>query len=151
MEKTIDRFIDEEFFLSNFYPCPIIYNGKEYKSVEHGYQASKADNEPEHEWVRNMDSPGKARKNGQFVHMRKDWESVKENIMSDLVRIKFFSNPELAEKLLDTKYYDLVESNFWHDNFFGNCTCIKCRNIEGQNKLGIILMRVRDELIEREK
>lgn len=33
----------------------------------------------------------------------------------------------------------------WHDNFWGNCTCVKCENIEGQNWLGKLLMKVRDE------
>jgi len=147
MEKTIDKFIDEEFFLSNFYISPFIYNGKEYKSVEHAFQAAKADNEPEQDWIRLMDTPGKAKRNGMKVHLRKDWESVKENIMLELLKIKF-SDPVLKMKLKDTKNYNLVEGNYWHDNFFGNCTCQNCKDIEGKNKLGKMLMLIRQEIID---
>ena len=147
MERVIDKFIDEEFFLSNFYIHTIIYKGKEYKTVEHAYQASKAMNESEHEWIRNMDTPGKAKKNGLKVHLRKDWEEIKLDLMIELVRIKF-SDPELAKKLINTKNYLLVEGNYWHDNFWGDCICVKCREIEGQNHLGQILMKVRQEIID---
>ena len=147
MERIIDKFIDEEFFLSNFYIHTITYKGKEYKTVEHAYQASKATNESEHDWIRNMDTPGKAKKNGMKVHLRKDWEEMKLDLMLELVRIKF-SDPELSKKLIDTKNYLLVEGCYWHDNFWGNCTCSDCKNIEGQNHLGKILMKVRQEIID---
>lgn len=144
--KTIDKFQDEEFFLSNFFMNSITYNGKEYKSVEHAYQACKADNEAEHDWIRTMDSAGKAKRNGMKVHLRKDWESIKLGLMLELLRIKF-SDPDLKKKLIDTKNYELVEGNYWHDNFFGNCTCQNCKSIIGENKLGKMLMQVRDEFI----
>ena len=147
MGKVIDKFVDDEFFLSNFYINPFKWNGKEYKSVEHAYQASKSDNEAEHDWIRLMDSPGKAKRNGYKVHLRKDWETVKENIMLELLRIKF-SNPELKKKLKDTKNYELIEGNYWHDSTWGKCTCQKCKDIEGQNKLGKLLMQVRQEIID---
>ena len=38
-----------------------------------------------------------------------------------------------------------------HDNEYGNCICPKCAEIEGENKLGKILMRVRTELREKEE
>ncbi len=150
MEKILDKFMDEEFFLSNFYPSVITYKGKEYKTVEHAYQSSKADNEPEHEWVRSMDTAGKSKRAGYKVHLRKDWEEVKDSIMLELLYIKF-SNPVLANKLVNTKNYQLEEGNYWHDNYFGNCTCSDCRNIEGQNKLGKMLMKIREELIFENK
>ena len=34
MGKIIDKFINEEFFLSNFYESPLTYKGKEYKTLE---------------------------------------------------------------------------------------------------------------------
>jgi len=146
--KTIDKFINEEFFLSNFYESPLTYKGKEYKTVEHGFQAQKSEIESEQEWIRNMDTPGKAKRGGLKVHLRKDWETVKEDIMLDLIRIKF-SDPELSKKLTDLVGYELIEGNFWHDNFYGDCICQKCKDIEGQNKLGKILMKVRDEIINK--
>ena len=40
----------------------------------------------------------------------------------------------------------LIEGNYWHDNYWGNCLCPKCKEIEGQNQLGKILMKVRSTL-----
>ena len=144
--KTIDKFIDQEYFLSNFYMNSFTWNGKEYKSVEHAFQAFKADNEAEHEWIRLMDTPGKAKRNGLIVHMKKDWEKIKEDVMLELLRVKF-SDPVLKKKLIETKNYELIEGNYWHDCEWGQCTCQKCRNIKGENKLGKTLMKVRDEII----
>lgn len=145
--KTIDKFQDEEFFLSNFFMNSITYNGKEYKSVEHAYQASKADNEAEHDWIRTMDTAGKAKRNGYKVHLRKDWESIKDNLMLELLRIKFL-DPVIRKKLKDTSNYQLVEGNYWHDNYWGNCTCQDCKLIVGENQLGKMLMIVRQEIID---
>ena len=57
-----------------------------------------------------------------------------------------FSDPILKEKLLATGNEKLEEGNWWHDNFWGNCYCPKCKNIEGVNKLGKLLMLLRKEL-----
>jgi hypothetical protein len=144
MEKIINKFSDEESFLSNFYPSTLTYKGKEYKTLEHAYQAFKSEDESEQEWIRSMDTPGKAKKNGQKVHLRKDWDEFKDNLMLELLRIKFL-DIDLLNQLKNTKGYLLVEGNYWHDNYFGNCDCQNCRNIEGQNKLGKMLMQIRDE------
>ena len=59
---------------------------------------------------------------------------------------KFSQNKDLQKKLLDTKDMELEETNWWHDNCWGNCVCDKCKDIIGENKLGKILMRIREEL-----
>ena len=46
--------------------------------------------------------------------------------------------------LLATGGEELIEGNWWHDNFFGVCTCGPCDG-KGKNNLGKILMRVREE------
>ena len=63
--------------------------------------------------------------------------------MEYVVECKFYQNPELLQKLIDTGDEELVEGNTWHDNFWGNCTCEKCRDIPGENHLGKILMDIR--------
>lgn len=42
----------------------------------------------------------------------------------------------------------MVKGNTTKDIDWGNCTCMNCINIEGQNVLGKLLMRVRDEIRE---
>ena len=59
---------------------------------------------------------------------------------------KKFANPELRDLLLATGDEELVEGNYWHDNEWGNCTCPRCKNIPGKNKLGKLLMQVREEI-----
>jgi predicted NAD-dependent protein-ADP-ribosyltransferase YbiA (DUF1768 family) len=48
--------------------------------------------------------------------------------------------------LLDTGDEELVEGTTWHDNIWGNCSCPKCKNIPGQNRLGKLLMQIREEI-----
>jgi predicted NAD-dependent protein-ADP-ribosyltransferase YbiA (DUF1768 family) len=59
---------------------------------------------------------------------------------------KKFMQPRLRKKLQETGTQMLVEGNYWHDNFWGNCKCKKCKDITGQNTLGILLMALREEL-----
>ena len=72
--------------------------------------------------------------------LRDDWEAVKIQIMYQIVYAKFSQNPLLKQKLLDTGDAYLQEGNTWYDTFWGVCNGV------GQNNLGYILMRVREEL-----
>jgi ribA/ribD-fused uncharacterized protein len=141
----IYKFADKYYFLSNFYESEIIYKGKSYKSVEHAYQAEKSTNEAEHEWIRNAPTPSKAKSFGNKIKIKSNWDDIKYDLMLNLVRIKF-QNKELKKMLLETGNEFLIESNYWHDNTWGNCTCFNCKKIKGKNWLGEILMRVRKEL-----
>lgn len=87
-------------------------------------------------------NPSEAKKLGRKVTLRKDWESVKIKIMEEIVRAKFVQNPELAQKLIATGNAHLEESNTWGDKVWGTV------NGSGANNLGIILMKVRNELAE---
>jgi predicted NAD-dependent protein-ADP-ribosyltransferase YbiA (DUF1768 family) len=59
---------------------------------------------------------------------------------------KFTQNPELGKLLVETHPATLVEGNWWHDQFWGDCTCKKHADIPGANMLGKRLMRVRERL-----
>jgi predicted NAD-dependent protein-ADP-ribosyltransferase YbiA (DUF1768 family) len=50
--------------------------------------------------------------------------------------------------LLSTGDMELTEGNWWHDNFYGSCSCVKCGG-KGQNNLGKILMDVRLNLKQK--
>jgi predicted NAD-dependent protein-ADP-ribosyltransferase YbiA (DUF1768 family) len=39
----------------------------------------------------------------------------------------------------------MVEDNWWHDNYWGDCHCFQCFRI-GINMLGQIWMQVREEI-----
>lgn len=133
-------------FLSNFYESPISWRGNKYPTVEHAFQAAKTLNPMERQRIVAARTPGQAKRLGRSVHLRPDWEEVKEQVMYECINIKFHSSLELMLALLATGDQELVEGTTWHDNEWGNCTCPKCENIEGKNKLGKILMRVREEI-----
>jgi len=62
-----------------------------------------------------------------------------------------FQDPTIASKLVYTHPHTLIEGNWWHDNYWGDCFCAKCATIKGKNKLGKLLEDVRLELIYKEK
>lgn len=141
--KNIELFQREYFFLSNFYYCNIEYNFQMYPSAEHLFQALKTLNADEREKIRLAEKPGQAKRLGRRVRLRKDWEDIKDQVMMHVLELKFSQNSLLYEKLDYTYPSLLIEGNNWHDNYWGDCYCDKCKHIKGENKLGIFLMKLR--------
>ncbi len=139
----ITRFKGKYDFLSNFHPVPIRLDGELYPSVEHAFQAAKTLDLEEHRYFMFTDSPKKAKRFGKKVHLRNDWEEVKLDVMEGLIRQKF-EYSDFRQKLIDTGDEDIIETNTWNDTFWGVC------NNVGENHLGKIIMRIRDELKRRE-
>ena len=102
----------------------------------------------ERDHVREAKDPGEAKRRGRKVTMRPDWDAVCNDAMEYCLRQKFSSlNPELVPKLINTHPKYLREGNSHHDNKWGDCICGRCANISGQNRLGILLMKVREDLV----
>jgi ribA/ribD-fused uncharacterized protein len=140
---TIDSFRGEYRWLSNFHLVDIEFEGDLYTSTEAAYQAAKTFDPEEREEIRQAPTPGKARRLGQKVTMRADWDDVKLDIMRDLLRQKF-KDPQLRERLVLTARQHLIEGNSWGDEFYGVCQG------NGLNHLGRILMDVRAEVMKRQ-
>ena len=47
-KDAITDFRKDYFFLSNFYPCPVFYNGLMFPNSEGAYMACKNDNKEDH-------------------------------------------------------------------------------------------------------
>lgn len=141
MEKAIRQFRGDFFFLSNFYNCPVTYEQLTYTNNEAAFQAQKCVNDAERIQFMKL-SPSEAKRLGRRVSLRRDWEDVKVSIMEEVVRAKFTQNAELADKLLATGDAHLEEGNTWGDRVWGTVNGI------GANQLGIILMKIRDEIRE---
>jgi ribA/ribD-fused uncharacterized protein len=92
-----------------------------------------------------MCSPSESKKLGRQIKLRSDWEGIKDNIMYTGVLAKFAQHSDLKQQLLDTHPLILIEGNYHHDNYWGDCYCKKCQKIAGKNSLGKILMYVRDQ------
>lgn len=126
-------------FLSNFHICSVYHRGTTFHSSEHAFQAAKTD---DLEWIQKIawcPQPTQAKKLGQLVPLRKNWESVKLDIMLEVLRSKF-SDPTLKKLLLGTYLERLQEGNNHGDTFWGVCRG------EGENNLGILLELLRGEL-----
>lgn len=133
--------------LGNYSSCVVFYQGHAYQSVEHAYQAQKSLDPGVQKMIRDCPTPAVAKKMARSVVLRPDWEQVKDNIMLALLREKFVQEPERA-LLLSTGNEALVEGNWWHDNYWGDCICLfrdECKT-PGKNMLGKLLMQVRDEI-----
>lgn len=130
-------------FLSNFYRSPIYHQGINYPTAEHLYQALKTTERSMRRKISSLKSPGQAKGMGQSITLRKNWDKIKLTAMKWVIGLKFDQNQELKQKLLSTKNDILIEGNYWHDNFWGDCNCRKCKHIKGQNNLGKILMKRR--------
>lgn len=131
-------FRDNLYFLSNMYPCRVRYGSTEYLCAESAFQAQKCTKESEKLMFNNING-FEAKKIGRKVSLKSNWEIEKLAIMEEIVRSKFIQNPSLAEKLIGIEGV-IQEDNSWGDTFWG------VYNGVGENHLGKILMKIRDEL-----
>jgi ribA/ribD-fused uncharacterized protein len=131
-------------FLSNFYPSEVKLKGKTYPTVEHAFQAAKTLDEADRERIRLAETAGQAKAMGRKVALRSGWavgnNGIRVQVMRALLKQKFAPGTELAQKLLDTEDREIVEGNTWNDTFWGVC------NGKGKNRLGELLMAIREEL-----
>jgi ribA/ribD-fused uncharacterized protein len=133
---------DEYGCFSNFAKAPIRLQGKVWPTSEHYFQAQKFAGTDREEEIRQAKSAMIAARMGRSRshRLRPDWEHIKDAIMREAVLAKFTQHDELRGILLETGDARLVEHTendaYWGDGGDGR----------GRNRLGEILMSVRDEL-----
>lgn len=137
--EEIDYFREEYEFLSNFYPTKLSFDGITYYNSEAAYQAQKCLLETDRLQFALL-SADEAKKLGQKLEIRPDWDEVKYDVMEKVVHAKFTQNPALAQELLDTGDKTLKEGNYWGDLYWG----VSLRTGKGENNLGKILMALRE-------
>lgn len=135
--------MDEEYGeFSNFAPFPFELDGKTWPTSEHYFQAQKFVGTPHAEEIRIVESPMKAAIMGRDRSrpLRSDWEKVKDDVMRGALAAKFAQHPPLTQLLLATGDAMIVEhtrnDSYWGDGGDGS----------GQNKLGILLVELREKL-----
>ncbi len=127
---------------SNFSRHSIWLKGKRWPTSEHYFQAQKFAGTEHEEQVRKAKTPSLAAGIGRDRKrpLRRDWEAVKERVMLDALRAKFTQHDDLKAVLLGTGDAKLVEhtanDDYWGDGGDGS----------GRNRLGQLLMQLRDEL-----
>lgn len=134
---------DEYGFLSNFAAYPIKLKGKVWPTSEHYFQAQKFVGTRHEKEIRLAKSPMIAARMGRDRKrpLIKNWESVKNDIMSKALYAKFTQYQELREALLNTNNAKIIEhtinDSYWGDGGDGN----------GKNMLGLLLMELRKKLM----
>lgn len=141
--NKITQFQGEYRWLSNFYQSPIELRGVVFPSAEAAYQASKSMGYKLDSIFCGL-SPGQAKKLGRCIIIWGDWEEKKFEIMETVLRIKF-KDPDLRQRLINTGDAELYEGNSWGDTIWG----CHWETLEGDNRLGKLLMKLRTEYNER--
>ena len=131
--------------LSNFYPCTLNIYGDRFTSSEAAYQYAFA---VEHDrWdlaqqiksARNAAEAKNLSKKIPIHQIASGWNEKKVDIMKEILEEKFNQCQQFREKLKQTGKRPLVENTnnpFWARGPDGN----------GQNKLGVLLMELRDKM-----
>lgn len=148
--SIIYQYRGENRWLSNFWPCLITLPAEgdlpqmEFDNVEKAYMAWKTTDQTIRTQIQTI-SPGDAKKlshTPDFPYRTPYTDAMRIEIMESLIEQKFsIRNPELLDKLLETKNDILAEGNIHGDNFFG----IDLNEGYGLNHLGRIQMRVRQK------
>ncbi|MCH9665487.1 MAG: NADAR family protein [Gammaproteobacteria bacterium] len=134
-------------FMSNMHAATVKYEGLTFRSSEAAYQAAKTlDLDARIPFTRM--NGYQAKRAGKSLTLRPHWDEIKMSVMREILLIKF-SDGYLAQRLIDTAPFTLIESVYWHDNFWGNCTCHRCQHITGLNCLGKLLTEIREQLINQ--
>jgi len=130
--------------LSNLSNHSIDSKFKVWPTVEHFYQANKFIGSSYEEKIRNLRNVHEVLEIGhnRFLPIRTDWEEAKEYVMTEGLVAKFIQYPQLKNLLLSTSGCILVnydkENDYWGSGFNGY----------GKNRLGILLMKIRDTMLK---
>jgi ribA/ribD-fused uncharacterized protein len=131
--------------LSNFHRKSLTVDGIEYWTSEAAYMAEKTDVLEEKLNLSRIIDGTAAKKYGQTVTLKADWDDIKPTAMYKVLLAKFSQNPELAELLLSTGEKYIEETNWWGDKYWGMC------GGDGLNVLGYTLMAVRNRLRDQQQ
>ena len=132
--------------LSNFSRHAVFLRGRVWPTVEHFYQAQKFADTTHEEVIRRCKTPMLAKVTAADMteeNRRVDWESVKEIVMLEGLLAKFEQHPDLMELLLGTGERLIVEHTR-NDDYWGDGG-----NGVGKNRLGHLIMQVRNDLRQR--
>lgn len=132
---------------SNLYRRSMIFEGREFPTAEHAYQAGKARKESVREWILSAPSASLVAMAAHGLYtwdITPEWSKIKFERMRGVLMAKFLQHADLRSILLSTGDARLVEAG--RTNNIVNRTWGEV-NGKGLNKLGILLMEVREYLL----
>ena len=148
-QKVIDDFSGEYECFSNFsdhtVTCNILGNTVICKTGEHAFQALKATNKRDRDYVLDAPSPRLAKWRGRRIQLGPDWEQNKGAAMLMVVYTKAMQHEKIVEVLLKTGDALIIEGNYHGDDEWGMVReNLASGPWRGKNKLGVTWMVVRD-------
>lgn len=132
---------------SNLYRCRVVFEGVEYITSEHAYQAGKARKLEVRDWLMAAPSPSLLAMAAHGLYswdIAPGWSKNRRDRMRRVVLAKFTQNDDLAEILLSTCDEEIVETPTVDSAV--NRRWGKVNGV-GQNWLGLILMETRQHLL----
>jgi ribA/ribD-fused uncharacterized protein len=144
----IDDFRGKYFFLSNFYLRTFTMYGIVFDCSERAYMWHKTDLQTEKDAIMAVKTPADVKEQGGpgFTTKKPGWDEIhRQPSMFSVRDAQYTQNPDLKQRLLNTEDSLLIEGNWWHDNFWGDCNCPKCICIPGENYLGKTHMSLREK------
>jgi ribA/ribD-fused uncharacterized protein len=131
---------------SNLHRRAVVFQGREFPTAEHAYQAGKPRKPAVREWILSAPSPSLLAMAAHGLYswdIVEDWSSIKFDRMRQVLRAKFTQHEDLRLLLLSTGNAQLIEEGRV-DNLV-NRTWGRV-NGKGLNMLGVMLMELRAEL-----
>ena len=131
---------------SNLYRREIVYEGEQFPTSEHAYQAGKPRKEAVRKWLMEAPSPALLAMAAHGLYwwdIRSDWSKIKFDRMRAVLRAKFTQHADLRAALMSTGDARLVEAATVDNavnRLWGEV------NGKGKNMLGLLLMELRFEL-----
>src|SRR3972149_7316486 len=128
---------------SNFSLHPVILPDLgTFPTSESAFQVQKSPNDKDYiEKQKTAKNPAYSKIIGRHCKLREDWNEVRDKIMYKVVWYKFQQHPDIKQVLINSGLRPLYEhthnDSYWGDGGDGS----------GQNKLGRILMKIREKLI----
>jgi ribA/ribD-fused uncharacterized protein len=132
---------------SNLFRRSITFDGRDFPTAEHAYQAGKARKEEVREWILSAPTPGLVAMAAHGLYtwdIVPDWSQVKFERMRRVLHAKFTQHEDLKQLLISTGNARLVEAGRVANvvnHTWGEV------NGKGKNMLGILLMEVRAQLV----
>jgi len=131
-------------WLSNLSDHSLKTDNQIYATVEHYYQSAKFTDPDIQSFIQKAKTPIQAKKiadsyQGEIIV---DWDEKKENVMYKALNLKFSQHQNLKKQLLETQQRWIIE-NSPKDLYWGSGP-----NNEGKNRLGHLLMKLRQTLLE---
>lgn len=130
------------YVFSNFSSFQVEWQGVLWPTSEHAYQAAKFDDQDIVEEIKNAKSAHEAYKLATVTYkdrVRSDWDTIKIDVMEEILRAKLAQHPYVQKELARTDKKEIIEDSP-RDSFWG-----RGPDWKGKNHLGKLWMKIRDE------